>query len=129
MTRIPRLMLLILVLTFGLTVPTAWAQQVTGSLEGRVVNIEGEAIAAVNIIVSGPSLQGERLVTTDERGAFRILALPVGDCTLTLSHAAYQGVIYENVSIPLGKRAPLARSNSRIGWSCCRWLSSTGSDR
>ena len=122
-------MLLILVLTFGLTVPTAWAQQVTGSLEGRVVNIEGEAIAAVNIIVSGPSLQGERLVTTDERGAFRILALPVGDCTLTLSHAAYQGVIYENVSIPLGKRAPLARSNSRIGWSCCRWLSSTGSDR
>ena len=103
MRKIIRLTLLALALTVG----TAWTQDVTGNLEGRVLNLKGEALPGVNVTVNGSSLQGVRGAASDERGAFRILALPVGSYTVKVSHTAYQGVTYENVSVRLGKTTTL----------------------
>ena len=64
-------------------------------------------MAGVNVTVSGESLQGVRGTTSDERGYFHILALPVGAYTVKLSHVAYQEVTYENVSIRLGRTSTL----------------------
>ena len=103
MRRIIGLMLLALTLTVGNT----WSQEVTGGLEGRVLNPQGEALAAVNITIRGASLQGVRSATSDEQGYFRVPALPVGSYTVKISHPAHQGVTYEDVSIRLGNTTTL----------------------
>jgi hypothetical protein len=56
----------------------ALTQDVTGNLEGWVIDPENAPIEAVSIIVSGPSLQGIREGVTDGRGRFFIYALPAG---------------------------------------------------
>ena len=94
-----RLTLLCLTLAVG----TPRAQEVTGNLEGRVLDTQGEAIAGVNITVQGPRLQGVRGTTSDARGSFHIPALPVGSCTVRISHTAYQKLTYERVSVRLGR--------------------------
>ena len=99
MQNITSLTLLILVLFIG----TAFSQEVTGNLEGRVLIAPGETLTGVNITIRGASLQGVRSAISHDRGYFRILALPVGLYSVKLSHAAYQEVTYENVSIRLGK--------------------------
>ena len=96
-----------MLLALTLTVGNTWSQEVTGGLEGRVLNPQGEALAAVNITIRGASLQGVRSATSDEQGYFRVPALPVGSYTVKISHPAHQGVTYEDVSIRLGNTTTL----------------------
>ena len=100
-------------LVLALAVGTARSQEVTGNLEGRVLNAQGEALPGVNITIRGPSLQGMRGATSDAQGYFRILALPVGSYTVKISHTAHQGVTYENVSVRLGKTTTLGEVRLR----------------
>lgn len=58
---------------------TSHAQHVRGNLEGRVVDVSGTPLPDVNITVSGNDVQGIRGATTNARGFFRVLALPVGN--------------------------------------------------
>jgi hypothetical protein len=83
----------------------AQAQQMTGSLEGRVLDSQGFPLAAVNIIVSGPNMQGTRGTTTGERGYFRVLSLPPGMYSLHITHVAHHNVTIKNVIVSLGKTA------------------------
>jgi hypothetical protein len=94
-------------LAIGLSYTSSFAQQITGNLEGRVLDSDGGPLPAVNILVSGPSLQGTRGTASDDRGYFRVLALPVGTYTVTISHIAHQTAKYENISIRLGKTTTL----------------------
>ena len=78
-------------------------QEVSGHLEGRVLDGQGVPLSEVNVTVKGPSLQGERGTVTDERGYFRVLSLPVGVYGVGFSHVAYQVVEYQEVAIHLGQ--------------------------
>ncbi|MCJ7582619.1 MAG: TonB-dependent receptor [Candidatus Aminicenantes bacterium] len=84
-----------------------WAQESTGDLEGRVLDPEGNAMASVDIQISGPSLQGVRRTRTDAQGYFRTLLLPVGEYSVKLSSAAFAEVTFEKVSIRLGTTTTL----------------------
>jgi hypothetical protein len=59
------------------------------------------------VTLSGPSLQGERRVRTDEPGYFRVLALPVGTYSLRVARLGFQPVAYERVRVRLGTTAEL----------------------
>jgi hypothetical protein len=83
------------------------AQQVTGNLEGRILSLQGEPLAEVNVVINSPSLQGERGAVSDARGYFRAVAIPAGVYTVKISHIGYQGIIYENIAIQLGKTTTL----------------------
>ncbi|NIP22258.1 MAG: TonB-dependent receptor [Phycisphaerae bacterium] len=83
------------------------SQEVTGSLEGWVLDSQEHPLAAVNILIKGPSLQGERGTATNEQGYFRVLALPVGQYNVKVSHVAHQEVSFKDVSIHLGKTRSL----------------------
>jgi outer membrane receptor for ferrienterochelin and colicin len=93
-----------------------WSQEVTGNLEGRILQVEGKPLAQVNITIHGPSLQGQRGTASDHDGYFRLLRLPVGAYTVKLSHVAHQEVSYENIPIRLGKTTTLGevRLQSRM---------------
>jgi hypothetical protein len=93
---------LILILAFT---PLA-AQDVAGGLVGRVYG-DGVPLPDVQITISGSSLQGERRVTTDGRGYFKVLDLPVGNYTLRLVHIGFRPLTYEGVRVRLGTTTEL----------------------
>ena len=62
----PLAVFFLFILAYGLA-----AQKITGSLEGRVLDPDGQALADVNIIINGENLQGTRGTTSDKKGYFR----------------------------------------------------------
>jgi hypothetical protein len=86
---------------------TVLAQSTTGNLEGWIRDASGSAIVGANITVTSPDLQGVRGTSTDERGFFRLLALPSGKYTVRLLHVSYQPAVFEKVQIWLGKTTTL----------------------
>ncbi|MCG8606420.1 TonB-dependent receptor, partial [bacterium] len=83
------------------------AQQTTGNIEGRLVDAKNKPISLANIVVSGPSLQGERGAASDRHGTFRVLALPVGSYSVKISHIAHHEIAYKNIAVRLGKTTTL----------------------
>jgi len=54
------------------------AAQTTGTIEGKVRDSSGAALAGATVEASSPSLQGVRTVATDAAGAFRMPGVPPG---------------------------------------------------
>lgn len=74
------------VLTAGL-VPSAAAQDATGSVVGRVQNaVNGSALNLARITVAGTS----REVFTNEYGEYRVAGLPAGEATLSFSYTGLE---------------------------------------
>jgi len=95
---------------------TCSGQEVSGYLEGRVVDALGAQIEGASITVTGPNAQGFRAATTNDDGYFRVLGLPVGVYTVRIRHVAYRNIMYQDVHIRLGKTTTLngIRLESRI---------------
>ena len=79
------------------------AQEVTGNLEGRVLDSEGSPIPGVTVTVTSVSLQGQRGISSSNDGFFRLLALPTGRYSVQLNHVAYNQKKLNDVQIWLGK--------------------------
>ncbi len=77
-------------------------QEVTGNLEGRVLDPEGQPLAGVQVVVTGAGLQGVREAKTDERGGFRFFSLPTGVFNVKVHHEAFRDIALENVRVKLG---------------------------
>jgi len=95
------------ILSFTLGVGTVLAQETTGRIEGRVLDAGGKPIAGVDVVVSSPSLQGTQGVSTDQRGYFRILVLPVGEYVVRVTRTGYTGRVFEAVQVRLGQTTSL----------------------
>jgi hypothetical protein len=79
------------------------AQQMTGNIEGRFLNSDGNPLQSVNIVASSPSLQGTKGTTSGRLGYFRLVALPPGTYRLNITHISYHELIIEDVIVSLGK--------------------------
>lgn len=79
------------------------AQDVTGRIEGRIVDERGSAIPGVVINISSPDLQGTRFTQTNAEGYFRLILLPPGFYTAKITHIAYRPVTIDSIQVRLGK--------------------------
>jgi hypothetical protein len=86
---------------------SASAQETTGRLEGRVVAEGGAPIGDAQIVVTGPTLQGERHVVTDAHGRFVVRSLPAGSYTADIRHLGSRPLRLQNVPVRLGSTTPL----------------------
>ena len=98
--------LILIVLSFAF-LSSVSAQDLTGSLEGRVVHDEGAVVSGVEVQATGPQLQGTRATHTDNLGFFRFPMLPVGTYRVRLSHPSFGQTVVENVSVSLGRATTL----------------------
>jgi hypothetical protein len=87
--------------------PGALSQDVSGNVEGFVLDADGAPIGGAKVVISGSSLQGTRESATDERGRFSVQLLPVGTYTLKIVHPEYQEKSYQDVSVRLGRTTAL----------------------
>jgi len=83
------------------------SQETTGKLEGRILDSGGIPIVLTNILINSESMQGERGTTTNVKGYFYALNLPVGNYTVKISYVGKQTLVFENIIIQLGKTSTL----------------------
>lgn len=62
-----------------------------------------DPLAATQVTVTSPSLQGEQTVAADTHGRFRLLALPVGLYTVHIRSIGFRPIRHENVPVRLGR--------------------------
>jgi len=82
-TRFRRRSWALLALALLLLVPSALAQNPTGSLTGSVTGPDGAGVPGVTVTASSPSLQGARVVVTGGNGSYKLAFLPPGDYQVT----------------------------------------------
>jgi len=85
------------------------AQDITGNIEGRIVDSVGTPLFGANISLKSESLQGLRGTSTGDEGYFRIFALPIGSYKVKISFVGYREITFENVQISLGKTTNLGQ--------------------
>ncbi|MES2504467.1 MAG: carboxypeptidase regulatory-like domain-containing protein [Myxococcota bacterium] len=70
------------ILFFAFLVSQALFAGITGNIKGVIVDEKAEAIGGVTVVATSPSLQGEQVAMTDEKGLYVISNLPAGIYTL-----------------------------------------------
>jgi hypothetical protein len=67
----------------------ASAQTATGSISGRVVDMQGLVVPGVTVTVQSPNLQGSRVALTSANGDYLFPLLPPGVYTLTFEFSGF----------------------------------------
>jgi outer membrane receptor protein involved in Fe transport len=96
-----KLLLSIALLTLCTSV--AFSQESTGSLQGKVEDSNGAAIAGAQVTASSPALVRPLEVTTAEDGAYNFSKLPPGIYTITVTQAGFTTARNEEVNVQLGR--------------------------
>lgn len=86
---------LALALAVLVAVPTAWAQNPTGTLTGRVTDDEGGALPGVTVTADSPNLQGSRLAVTGANGDYKLAFLPPGEYQVSYALEGFKSAVRE----------------------------------
>ena len=92
-------------------VASAEAQTVTattGAINGVVTDTTKTVVPRVTVTLSGPSLMIARATLTDETGAYRFSAVPLGDHTLTFQLSGFGTIVREGIHVGLGFTATVS---------------------
>ncbi len=96
-----------LAVCFFVGLQDVFAQSTTGNIEGRILDSHNQPVMSANVQVTSPDLQGIRGTVTDEKGYFRIAALPVGTYSARISHVSFQQVVVKGFRLLLGQTTSL----------------------
>jgi hypothetical protein len=89
-------MFLLLMVGFLVVSSAAFAQTVTSTVQGTVTDANGAAIPGATVHIQGETV--ERTVVTDAQGFYRLVELPAGRYTASVSHGGFatkdlQGIV------------------------------------
>src|ERR1041385_6507888 len=98
--------LLLLAAVFLLSSPT-WAQEVTASIVGTVVDPSGAAVSGATITAKDVDRGTVLTTTTNDAGAFNISSVPVGKYQVKAEAKGFQSVIHQTLTLTLNQTARL----------------------
>src|SRR5688572_1322069 len=78
----------------------AAAQTTTGTISGRVLDVQGAALPGATATAKSPTLQGTREAVTSENGDYILTGLPSGPYTITFSLSGFQPQVRSVVLAP-----------------------------
>ncbi len=78
------------------------AQVTTGTLTGKVTNASGAPVKGALVVLQSPALFQARTLTTDARGEYRALLLPVGNYVIRVSAPDMLGKTASDVRVGIG---------------------------
>ncbi|MFW6137087.1 MAG: carboxypeptidase regulatory-like domain-containing protein, partial [Candidatus Aminicenantaceae bacterium] len=80
--------------------PMALSQsRATGAISGTIYDDTGEPLPGVSVVLTSPSLQGERTAVTGVDGAYRFPAIPPGVYSVRAELQGFGTVVQENVRV------------------------------
>ena len=77
------------------------AQAPTGRIVGTVVDDQGIPLPGVAVEATSPKLIGVSSVLTDEKGVYRLFALPPGTYEITYTLQAFNTIIRKGIIVKL----------------------------
>ncbi len=87
---------------------STFAQQInSGAVSGTVTDASGAAIPGVKVTATSPALQGELVFTTNDQGAYRFPALPLGVYKFTYEAQGFATQIRDQVNVTLNFAATI----------------------
>ena len=104
-TKLRIVTLVMLALSMMLVGTSVMAQtSTTGTIEGTVLDINGAAVPGVTVTVTSPNLITPQSATTNDEGNYRILNLPPGRYTVSVSASkGFAEFKQENVEVNLSR--------------------------
>lgn len=94
-------LLLILSLSAGLSLAAA-AQEITGSIKGKITDTEGFPLPGAFVYIDSPSMLDIKTYITSETGLIKFHNLPPGTYKLTVEMPGFKTVNIENIIIHAG---------------------------
>src|SRR5262245_60977578 len=82
---------------------TAFAQQTTGIILGRVLDAQGGAIPGATITAKNPATGFTRTVVSDTGGEYRLSALPVGQYEIVVELAGFSSLERKGLVVNVGQ--------------------------
>ncbi len=82
---------------------SAFAQQTTGNITGRVLDQQGAAMPGVSITAKHPATGLTRNEVTDAEGVYRVAALPVGIYEVLAELTGFQSVAKQDIEVNVGQ--------------------------
>jgi len=82
---------------------TAIAQTTTSNIEGTVKDPQGAVVAGAAVKATSPSLATERSTTSDENGVYRIVGLPAGIYTVSVSQSGFANRNFNSLELTLNR--------------------------
>lgn len=95
------------VLGAALVASSLMAQESVGTIVGTVKDANGNPVAGATLTIAGAKILGQRVLTSNDQGEFRIPLLPPGDYTLSVRK---EGMIGSKAEIRLGAGATLRQA-------------------
>ncbi len=92
-----------LALTIG--VSSAWAQNQTGEIFGKVTDDSGAVLPGVTVTITSPVLLQPLTATTSETGSFQFSRLDVGTYAVKFELRGFKTVVKEGIQITVGFNA------------------------
>ena len=77
----------------------------TGSIGGKVTDVNGAALPGATITVTGAT--GERTATTNDDGAFEVQNLNPGDYSLKVTQSGFKTALVSRITVNVGKESNL----------------------
>ena len=87
----------------ALVTTSAFAQQTTGNIIGRVLDAQGAAVPGATVTARQPTTGFTRTVTSDEGGVYRLQALPVGVYDIVAELSGFSTVEQKAIVINVGQ--------------------------
>jgi hypothetical protein len=81
----------------------ALAQRVTGQIQGIVTDASGAVLPGVTVAIKGPAIVGSQTSTTNERGFYRVAALPPGVYTVSFTLSGFSTLNREGIRAGVGQ--------------------------
>ncbi|MDP2915496.1 MAG: carboxypeptidase regulatory-like domain-containing protein [Candidatus Aminicenantes bacterium] len=89
-------------LVFFSGTPILRAQDHTGTIQGRIADKSGKALAGATVYLSSPTMLGNRIVLTGKNGRFDFAALAAGIYTLGGEMPGFQTLVRDGINLRTG---------------------------
>lgn len=100
--------ILLLLMTYCLGFsPSAFAQETTATISGRVTDQNGAAVSGAQVTVADAERGFQRIFQTNEEGVYNAPQLPVGTYIVTVENAGFKKAVQEDIKLSVNDRRPL----------------------
>jgi hypothetical protein len=105
MTNSRKVLCLLVTMLAGLG---TWAQQITGSIRGTIVDPSGATVEGATVTAKQTETGLTRTAMTDHAGAYILLELPVGHYELTTEAKGFQKYLQQGITLNVNETATIA---------------------
>lgn len=118
----------VLLICGAISVPNVFAQTTSQSgVEGRIADTTGGFLPGVTVTASSPTLQQPSVTVSNERGGYRLPALPAGTYAVVFEMSGFRTVRREGLRLAVGFVATLDVTMEVGGFEATVTISGSGS--